>query len=70
MKRILIATTNRGKAAELAAMLEGIDAEWVSLGDLPGIGEVEEDGSTFAENACKKACGYAEATGLWTVADD
>jgi XTP/dITP diphosphohydrolase len=32
--------------------------------------EIEEDGTTFAENARKKASGYAKATGLWTLADD
>ena len=32
--------------------------------------EIEEDGATFAENARKKALGYAKATGLWTIADD
>jgi XTP/dITP diphosphohydrolase len=32
--------------------------------------EIPEDGATFAENARKKALGYAKATGLWTVADD
>ena len=50
-------------------MLEG-DIEWLSLADCDGIGEVEEDGVTFAENARKKALGYAKATGLWTIADD
>jgi XTP/dITP diphosphohydrolase len=34
------------------------------------VGEIEEDGKTFAENARKKALGYAKATGLWTLADD
>jgi len=29
-----------------------------------------EDGTSFAENARKKATGYAKATGLWTIADD
>ena len=43
---------------------------WKSLADFPGIGEVEEDGETFTENARKKALGYAQATGLWTLADD
>lgn len=46
------------------------DVEWVSLKDYPGIAEVVEDGRTFAENARKKALGYAQATGLWTIADD
>jgi XTP/dITP diphosphohydrolase len=69
MRQILIATTNKGKFAELSAMLEA-DVEWVSLADFPNIPEVMEDGTTFAENACKKALGYAKATGIWTIADD
>ena len=46
------------------------DVDWVGLSDFPDVGEVEEDGATFAENARKKACGYAKATGVWTIADD
>ena len=44
--------------------------ELVGLSDFAGIGGVQEDGSTFAENARKKALAYAKATGLWTIADD
>ena len=68
-KKILVATTNPGKIAELRAMLD-IDVELVGLADFEGIAEIEEDGATFAENARKKATGYAKATGLWTIADD
>jgi len=68
-RKILVATTNPGKIAELRAMLVG-DIEWLSLADCDGIGEVEEDGVTFAENARKKAGGYAKAVGLWTITDD
>jgi XTP/dITP diphosphohydrolase len=68
-KKILVATTNPGKIAELRAMLE-FDVEWVGLADFPNINEVREDGETFAENARKKAIGYAKQTGLWTIADD
>lgn len=70
--RILVATGNPGKLAELSEMLgtghEQI--EWLSLKDYPDVPEVVEDGDTFAENARKKAIGYAAATGLWTIADD
>ena len=66
---ILVATTNPGKVRELRAMLGG-EVQWKSLADFPGAGEVKEDGATFAENARKKATGYAGATGLWTLADD
>jgi len=68
-KKILVATTNPGKIAELKAMLD-VQAELVGLSDFPDVAEVEEDGATFAENARKKALGYAKATGLWTIADD
>jgi XTP/dITP diphosphohydrolase len=68
-RKILVATTNPGKIAELKAMLD-IDVDLVGLADFEGIAEIEEDGVTFAENARKKAAGYAKASGLWTVADD
>jgi len=68
-KKILVATTNPGKMAELSAMLDA-DVQWLSLSDFNNIAEIEEDGQTFVENACKKAIGYAKATGLWTIADD
>ncbi len=68
-KRILVATTNPGKFAEISAML-GAGVQWVSLADFKDLSEIEEDGKTFAENACKKALGYAKQTGLWTIADD
>lgn len=72
MKKILVATTNQGKMAELIELLgdTGGDVRWLSLRDLPEVDEVVEDGETFAQNACKKALGYAKATGCWTIADD
>jgi len=68
-RMILVASTNPGKIAELRACL-GTEVTWVGLGDFEHIGPIEEDGATFAENARKKAVGYAKATGLWTLADD
>jgi XTP/dITP diphosphohydrolase len=68
-REILIATTNPGKMAELCAMLD-MDLAWKSLADFPNLDEVIEDGDTFAENARKKAMGYAKQTHLWTIADD
>ncbi|MDD5327924.1 MAG: XTP/dITP diphosphatase [Phycisphaerae bacterium] len=68
-RKILVATTNPGKVAELRAMLD-LDIEWAGLSDFPNIQEIDEDGKTFAENARKKALGYAKQTGLWTIADD
>ena len=69
MRKILVATTNLGKIAELKAMLgDGVD--WLSLSNFDNINEVVEDGLTFAENADKKALGYAKQTNCWTIADD
>lgn len=66
---ILVATKNPGKITELKACL-GYGFKWLSLSDLEEIIEVNEDCSTFEENARKKASGYAKATGFWTIADD
>jgi XTP/dITP diphosphohydrolase len=69
MRKILVASTNPGKLKELREMLGG-NIEWVSLSDFKNVPEIEEDGKTFAENARKKAIGYAKATDMWTLADD
>ncbi len=71
-RRILLASTNQGKLVELSELLGTINEkiEWVCLKAYPDIPEVVENGDTFAENARKKALGYAKATGLWTLADD
>ncbi len=70
--KLLVATTNPGKIAELRGMLEEADIgiEAAGLGDLNEFNEVEEDGESFAENARKKAVGYSNQSGLLTVADD
>ena len=68
-RKILVATTNPGKIAEMRAMLAG-DVHWLGLADVQEIAEIAEDGATFAANARKKALGYAKAAGLWTIADD
>jgi XTP/dITP diphosphohydrolase len=66
---ILVATTNPGKIAEIRAMLGG-QMRWLGLADVGPIAEIAEDGATFAENARKKALGYAKVSALWTIADD
>ena len=68
-RSILVATSNPGKIAEIRAML-GNDLRWLGLADFGAMAEIPEDGATFAENARKKALGYAKAAGLWTIADD
>jgi XTP/dITP diphosphohydrolase len=67
---IVLASRNRGKAAELSALLAGLPIRIRTLDEFPSAGEVEEDGATFAENAVKKALAALSATGLPALADD
>jgi XTP/dITP diphosphohydrolase len=67
---ILIATGNPGKIAEIRTLFTKVPVRFRSLADYPHTIEVEETGSTFAENAELKAIGYARQTGLWALADD
>lgn len=69
-KMIVLATRNAGKIRELAALLEPFSLRVAGLDEFPAIGEVEETGRTFAENALLKACTVGKATGLVAVADD
>lgn len=68
--KILVASANPEKGAELQTMLEGLPVEVVSLADFPDAPKVVEDRETFEENAAKKAAEMAEYSGLHTVADD
>lgn len=70
MTRVVLATRNQGKVRELQAMLEGNGIEVVGLEEFPQVGEIEETGSTFEENAAIKARTVSEATGLIALADD
>jgi XTP/dITP diphosphohydrolase len=69
-ERILIATTNRGKAKEIAVILKGCASAFIGLDELSAMAEPIEDGETFAANALIKSRYYAEGTGLPSVADD
>ncbi|HZS43596.1 MAG TPA: XTP/dITP diphosphatase [Blastocatellia bacterium] len=69
-RKILIATGNPGKVAEIRDMLKDLPVEIIGLSSFPGIEEPEETGSTFEANALLKADYYHEKTGLLTVADD
>jgi XTP/dITP diphosphohydrolase len=70
MPRLLLATTNKGKAAEYCDLLKGLDFELVTL-DRAGISlEADENYNTLKENARHKAAFYAELGGLLTLADD
>ena len=71
--KVLLATGNRKKAAEIVAILregEGPVTEFASLADFPDLPEVVEDGDTFLANARKKAHPAAKETGLPTLGED
>lgn len=68
--KILIATTNQGKIEEIRNLVKGLPAVFLSLSEVPDIPEVVEDGTTFEENALKKARTMAQSTGMVTLADD
>jgi len=69
-QRIVIATRNPHKLTEIKNILKKLPLQVLSLSDFPEIGEIEETGSTFEENALIKARTVHQATGLWTLADD
>jgi XTP/dITP diphosphohydrolase len=67
--KLVLASNNAGKLAELQAMLAPLGVELVRQGDL-NVGEAEEPFRTFVENALAKARHAAAATGLPALADD
>ena len=67
--KIVLASNNRGKLAELQAMFAPLGVELLRQGDL-GIPEAEEPFRTFVENALAKARHAARASGLPAIADD
>jgi XTP/dITP diphosphohydrolase len=69
-RRLLVATTNRGKQAEFRRLLAGLDAEVVTPDDVGLDLQVPEPHDTYAENAAAKAVAYCRASGELTVADD
>ncbi len=68
--KLLLATRNPGKLAELEALLDGSGWEAVMLDAYPAAGEVEETGATFEENARIKARAAFRHSRIWTVAED
>jgi XTP/dITP diphosphohydrolase len=67
---VLIATTNSGKVGEIREILGDLPIVLHSLSEWPEVKSPEETGMTFAENARLKARYYAQATGMFTVAED
>ena len=74
--KLVIATHNRGKVAEISALLKNHSIELdrtlqvVSLADYPDMSDIIEGGASFMENALKKARETSAYTGLTAIADD
>ena len=67
--KIVLASNNSGKLAELLAMFNTLDVQLLRQSDL-SIGEADEPFRTFVENALAKARHVSRASGLPAVADD
>ncbi|WP_213955080.1 RdgB/HAM1 family non-canonical purine NTP pyrophosphatase [Variovorax sp. dw_954] len=67
--KLVLASNNAGKLAELQLLLAPLDVTLVRQSEL-GVGEADEPFRTFVENALAKARHAAAATGLPAIADD
>ncbi|HDD55357.1 MAG TPA: RdgB/HAM1 family non-canonical purine NTP pyrophosphatase [Chloroflexi bacterium] len=70
MIKLLLATNNQGKLAELRSLLSGLELELLSPQDLGLELKVKERGMNYLENAVLKAAIFADAAQMWTLADD
>jgi len=70
VKKIIIATGNKGKAKEFESMFAPLGYQVLTLHDLEGAVDVEETGSTFEENAILKAESLCEQFQTMVIADD
>ncbi len=70
MKKLLIATNNKGKVEEIRDLLKDLDIKLVTPADIGLKLDIIEDGKTYAENAGKKAVAFAHASRLISLADD
>ena len=69
-KQILVGTKCEAKRREIVDILGELPCELLSLDDVGGLPEIVEDGSTFEQNACKKACELAKHFNMAVLADD
>ena len=70
INELVLASGNKGKIAEFQRLLDTLQIQVHSMKEYPQIGEIVEDGTTFAENALKKARAVCKATGKPALADD
>lgn len=69
-KVIVVASTNEGKIREFKEMLEPRGYTVRSLADFSDMPEIEENGTTFSENAVIKAKAVTDRYGIMAVSDD
>ncbi|MGA9421630.1 MAG: RdgB/HAM1 family non-canonical purine NTP pyrophosphatase [Rhodanobacteraceae bacterium] len=69
MRKIVLASGNSGKLAEMRTILAGFASDLVAQSDLD-IADIDESGTTFVENALLKARHAARTSGLPALADD
>lgn len=70
MTKLILASRNKHKVAELRFFLTGLPYEATTLDDFPDMPSLIEDGKTFEENALRKAYQVFRHTGVLTLADD
>lgn len=70
MKKILLATTNKGKLNDVKEILKDLDVEILSFLDFENHPEVEENGNTFSDNAIIKARAAFEKYKIPSIGDD
>lgn len=70
MKKIFIASKNRGKIREIKSVLGNSGIEFLSLYDKPEIPDIAETGSTFRDNALLKAKAVYDIVKIPVIADD
>ncbi|HKL84156.1 MAG TPA: RdgB/HAM1 family non-canonical purine NTP pyrophosphatase [Bacilli bacterium] len=69
-RKIVIATNNLNKLYEYRLLLKDSDFDLVTLKDIGFLGDIDESGETFSENAVQKALAVAKLTDLPIIADD
>lgn len=70
IKKILVASGNKGKIKEITELLQPYGIEIISTLDYPYLPEPDEDGKTFIDNAIIKAYYYCQKTGIASLSDD
>lgn len=70
MKVIVIGTRNAGKIREIVRLWSDLPVHLLTLENFPDLPSIVEDGTTFHENARKKAVEIARWTGFWALGED